>query len=176
MQCYCESCRGFAQIMDAGDQVLNSDGGVELFQTTPNDIKIVKGIEMITASSITSKGPLRWYCTKCQTPLANTIRKPGVPFMGVILPVHMHLPNASELGHKISCIYQFNARPNAKKNEKNNQGMLNGIRGVISRMVIKFITGKARKSDWHQDGNWRLTPKILSKIERDQLYQRAKTL
>ena len=176
VQCYCESCRGFAKVMNAGEQFLNPKGGVEIYQTTPDEVEILQGKENIAASSIKDGGLVRWHCNKCQTPLTNSMPKSGVPFMGIVLPVDMHLPKASELGNKIKAIHQYHARPNNDGSGKNNQGFHHIIWGMFSRVMTKLLTGKARKSDWHEGKDWIAKARVLPKSERDALYESAKTL
>ncbi len=176
VQCYCESCRGFVKTMGAPDHLLNHEQGIECFHTTPNDIKINKGAELLAAKSISQKGAMRWHCDKCQTPLADTRRNSSIPFIAVLLPRESHLPNAPEFGTKIKVIHQYHARPNATNQGRNNQGLHNMIWGVLSRWAIKLITGKVRKSDWHNGKDWRVAATVMTKSERDKLYKRAKTL
>lgn len=78
--CYCESCRSFAERTDAADK-LDEAGGSDLFQTAPEEVAFLQGGEGLAWLKLTEKGPARWYTTCCNTPVANTMPTPGMPFV-----------------------------------------------------------------------------------------------
>ncbi len=77
--CYCKSCRAFAEQTGAGD-TLDDAGGVDLYQTAVERVKIVRGAEHLTWTRLTPKGPLRWFATCCGAPVANTLSTRAIPF------------------------------------------------------------------------------------------------
>jgi hypothetical protein len=77
--CYCQSCRSFVERLGKAER-LDAAGGSDLLQVAPDGVRFVKGREHLAWMRITEKGPLRWYATCCNTPLANTLGTPGVPF------------------------------------------------------------------------------------------------
>ena len=83
--CYCPSCREFAHRTNA-DSDLDSAGGADLLQVAPEDCKILKGAENLTWMRLTPKGPLRWYTTCCNSPVANTLTSRTVPFLTLMTP------------------------------------------------------------------------------------------
>jgi hypothetical protein len=78
--CYCPLCRAFAEKTDAAD-VLDAAGGSDLFQVAPEEMTITRGADRLAWTKLTEKGPARWVTTCCNTPVANTMDRPGIPFI-----------------------------------------------------------------------------------------------
>ena len=78
--CYCESCRAFAERTNAA-AALDEAGGSDLFQVAPEEVRFLRGGEGLAWVRLTEKGPARWYTTCCNTPVANTMPTPGIPFV-----------------------------------------------------------------------------------------------
>ncbi len=83
LTCYCKDCRQFAEMCSNELEILNAQGGMEVYQVAPASVTIEKGIENIGCVRLTKRGIFRWYTTCCHTPIANT-PKPKVPFVGLI--------------------------------------------------------------------------------------------
>ncbi|MEQ9040477.1 MAG: DUF6151 family protein [Silicimonas sp.] len=81
--CYCGSCRRFSALTDAGD-ALDAYGGSDLYQVAPENARITRGADKLAWVRLTAKGPLRWHTTCCNTPFANTLATPSVPFLTVM--------------------------------------------------------------------------------------------
>lgn len=81
--CYCRSCQRFAALTDATDS-LDDYAGSDLFQVAPENARITKGSDKLTWIRLTAKGPLRWHTTCCNTPFANTLATPSVPFLTIM--------------------------------------------------------------------------------------------
>lgn len=78
--CYCDSCRGFVTELGAAD-ILDHWGGNDLYQVAPEAAQIVKGEDKLAWTQMTEKGPVRWFTTCCNSPLANTLKTAKVPFL-----------------------------------------------------------------------------------------------
>lgn len=78
--CYCPSCRAFALTTGAGD-TLDTFGGSDLLQIAPEHVRFIRGAENLAWMQLTPKGPARWYTTCCNTPVANTLLTPAIPFV-----------------------------------------------------------------------------------------------
>ena len=78
--CYCKSCRDFAQNLGA-DNIIDPAGGSDLLQMPPDAFEITQGHDHLAWTKLTEKGPVRWYTTCCNTPIANTLGSPKVPFL-----------------------------------------------------------------------------------------------
>lgn len=105
--CYCDDCQAFARFLGRGD-VLNEQGGTEIFQTAPSRVRLMSGVEALGCVRLSEKGMHRWYCRECKAPLGNTLG-PKVPFVGLIHSV-LELPDAADrervlgpvLGHMLT--------------------------------------------------------------------------
>jgi hypothetical protein len=81
--CYCNDCQAFAHVLDQAD-VLDANGGTDIFQMSPAQLRFTAGVERIECLRLTSRGLLRWYASCCNTPIGNTMASAGVPFIGVV--------------------------------------------------------------------------------------------
>ena len=78
--CYCESCQKFARLTGAAD-ALDEAGGSDLYQVAPEEVRFQRGGDVLAWTKLTEKGPARWFTTCCNTPVANTMPTPGIPFV-----------------------------------------------------------------------------------------------
>lgn len=90
--CYCTFCRDFARRTGAED-ALDAAGGSDLFQVAPEEIRLTRGADKLAWMRLTDKGPLRWYTTCCNTPVANTLATRAFPF--VTLQTHRFADTAA---------------------------------------------------------------------------------
>ena len=105
--CYCASCREFVERLGKGDR-LDSAGGSDLMQVSPDGVHITQGIDHLRWMRLTEKGPVRWYASCCNTPMVNTLATRGLPFASfqthdltpkeALPPVraHVHLKGATQ--------------------------------------------------------------------------------
>lgn len=131
--CYCESCRGFVQSLGA-DDILDSAGGNDLLQTAPDAFHFIQGQDLLAWTKMTEKGPTRWYTRCCNTPVANTLGSPAIPFLS-LQTAYFQPP---ERTGKIV----------ARVNKKGATGHIEGDMGSAWRMLFAFIVRalKARVS------------------------------
>ncbi len=54
--CYCDDCQKYAKYLKAEDKTLDSNGGTEIYQVTPNKVSFHKGKENIACLRLTPKG------------------------------------------------------------------------------------------------------------------------
>lgn len=83
LACMCDTCQAYAHYLGKAGQILDQYGGTDIFQMTPSQLTISEGIENLGCLKITAEGVLRWYARCCNTPVANTVSSPKVPFVGV---------------------------------------------------------------------------------------------
>lgn len=84
LKCMCDDCQRFARHLGNESQILDDNGGTEIFQIPPSHIKFTQGQENLSCLRLTPKGILRWYTSCCNTPIANTISY-KMAFAGVII-------------------------------------------------------------------------------------------
>jgi hypothetical protein len=81
--CYCDDCQAYARHL-GGDGIVDAQGGTDIFQLTPAQIRLAADREPLRCLRLTEKGLLRWYAGCCRTPVANTLASPRVPFAGLV--------------------------------------------------------------------------------------------
>jgi hypothetical protein len=81
--CYCDDCQAFPRALGRGSDVLDVNGGTDIFQMPVDALVLTKGIDKVRCLRLTPKGTWRWYADCCKTPIGNTLG-PAWPFVGVI--------------------------------------------------------------------------------------------
>lgn len=80
--CYCDDCRAFAHELGRGD-TLDAAGGSAVIQIRPGNLQLTQGHAHIGCLRLSDRGMFRFFTTCCQTPLANVMSKPRLPFIGL---------------------------------------------------------------------------------------------
>jgi len=80
--CHCDDCARAARYFDADTR---TDQGIALWQTTPDRIQIDTGAEHLRLMRLSPRGLFRWYAGCCNTPIANTLTTPWLPFAGLMV-------------------------------------------------------------------------------------------
>ena len=135
--CHCDDCR--ANLVALGHTDPGAEG-VELFQTTPDKIKIDQGGENLALLRLSPKGLMRWYAKCCSTPLFNTTSRRGMAFTGVSAEIIKN--HETELGPVIA--RGFIKTPSGKVTHEGLRPMLTSMMGRMGKSWIK--------------GTWRDTP------------------
>jgi hypothetical protein len=135
-------------------------------QTSPPCLTIEQGIEHVGCIRLSPKGLLRWYATCCNTPLANMLDKPGLPFIGV---QRCTLPDDAEsiLGPSTGIQGRFATGDRSTLQAHNTAPMVVFVRTAY-RLGVNVLRGQARPSPFHKpDGSFITTPTVLSKDQRN---------
>jgi Family of unknown function (DUF6151) len=82
--CYCDDCQAFQKFLGRAGDVLDPNGGTDIFQMSPAHLELTAGLDRIACLRFTPKGLARWYASCCNTPIGNTLATPAVPFVGLI--------------------------------------------------------------------------------------------
>ena len=82
--CYCSTCQAFAHYLGRGAELLDDNGGSDIFQMSSGRLRIGGGAEALTCVRITEDGPLRWYADCCKSPIGNTHANWKHPFIGLL--------------------------------------------------------------------------------------------
>ena len=80
--CYCRSCQAFARYLGQED-ILDPQGGTDLFQLAPADLRFHQGQEHLRCLRLTPTGTYRWYAACCYTPVATSVSA-RLPVVGLI--------------------------------------------------------------------------------------------
>ena len=85
LYCHCKDCQAFAIYLGKQEQVLDANGGTEICQTSCANLTIETGVDHLRPLRLSPSGLMRWHATCCNTPLFNTMAKPGMPFIGLFV-------------------------------------------------------------------------------------------
>lgn len=82
--CYCDDCQSFAHFLERADEILDENGGTEIFQTSSGHLEFTEGLDQLACMRLSESGMIRWYASCCNTPIGNTPWTNRVPFVGLI--------------------------------------------------------------------------------------------
>ncbi|MDJ0822095.1 MAG: DUF6151 family protein [Paracoccaceae bacterium] len=153
--CYCADCQAFANHLDRSDW-LNPAGGTDIFQTVPAHVAITKGAEHLACLRLGPKGLRRWYAGCCQTPIANTLPGPGLPFVGVVLP-----QGEDRFGPGRYHVQTTHARTPVRSHGTAAAGF-----GIMARAAMARLRGGGDHPFFDKDGTPRVTATVLTREER----------
>jgi hypothetical protein len=163
--CYCNDCRAFMYALDRAD-LLDDSGGSELFVTTPSRLTLTWGIERLCCLRLSDGGMLRWHWSCCNTPLANTMPSPGVPFVS-IHRAFIDLNDTQSLRQTTHVQARYatgSPPPNAEPSQS-----LSTIAKIMTLLFIGRLQGAHRQNPLFVDGIPVVTPRVLSVRERNAL-------
>ena len=166
--CYCNDCRAFVHALGRPD-ILDKFGGSELFVTTPSNLRLSSGLEKLRCLRLSEQGMLRWYWVCCNTPLANTTAKPGVPFVS-IHRAFIDLDDSDALGpmKRVQARFAIGSPPPRAEPSQS----LATIVKIMCFLLIGRLRGAHRPNPLFIDGEPAITPHVLSPSDRDALRER----
>lgn len=82
--CECGWCQRYAHVLERVDTMLDARGGTTVFQIRPSAFEVTDGLDAMKCIHLTSGGARRWYAGCCRTAIANTLKAPGPPFIGIL--------------------------------------------------------------------------------------------
>ena len=158
VECFCVDCRATQLFLGQPDP---RPGGVHLFQTTPDCIHIRQGRDQLGLMRLSPNGMFRWYATCCNAPMFNTLKRPGLPFVAVLVD---RLADPSVIG-KVR-VQGFLPGKDGKRRHKGAFGM---ITGLFQRMIAARLSGRWQETPFFDidTGYPRAQPRVLTKAERD---------
>ncbi len=159
-ECFCHDCRATELY---GDQPDPAPGGVQLYQTVPDRVRLDAGQDQLTVFSLSDKGLLRWQARCCGAILFNTMRTPKVAFASFRTD---RLQDDTPLGPIRA--RAFVRKPNGKRGH---EGGLTFFLGFAGRALSRRITGRWRQTPFFDgDGTPVRAIHVVPKAERPALY------
>jgi hypothetical protein len=169
--CLCDDCQAYAHYLGDAEKTLDANGGTEIFQLTPSQLKITKGLDRLKCVRLTERGMVRWYAGCCKTPFANTLASPKVPFAGV---VHRFLAvegkaKQEALGPVLAKVQgRFGIGPLPP--DVHRRGPIGLVIRTVKLLAVSWRKGRHAPSPFFDDKGRRITePVILSPAEREAL-------
>ncbi|MBU2887642.1 hypothetical protein KO507_17890 [Gilvimarinus agarilyticus] len=155
VHCLCCDCQKYAEVLGAKERILDEHGGSELFQTYPAFLKITQGHEHISCVQLEPKGIYRWYASCCNAPLANTMGKASVPFVGVSVKL-MQFAGEDEKRRALGpvCLKAFGkyAVGEAMPVDVHPRFPVSFMPRILWFMLKGALSGKAKPSPFFADG------------------------
>jgi len=170
--CYCDDCQSFAHFLNRGEggAVLDDFGGTDLFQTSPSRITFEEGAEELAAVNLKPGGLMRWYARCCNTPIANTMRSPQMPFAGTLHVAVDHAADGRSRDETLgpvrgTSLTQF-AKGDASHLEAGGGRSLAMLGRILRLLFVWRLRGEHRPSPFFDDeGNLRCEPHVLTQDE-----------
>jgi hypothetical protein len=167
--CYCDDCRAYAHAIGRAD-ILDENGGTELFPTTPSRVSFASGMEQVQCLRLSDRGMLRWYSGCCSTPIANTMTGSSAPFVS-IFRVFMDIDDDSVLGPitRVQARFALGVPPPDAERSASVRTMLRTVRFLLGA----WLRGQHEPNPLFPDGRPVVTPRVLTTAERDALRSTA---
>ena len=176
--CYCDDCQAFARFLERELEILDRNGGTEIFQMSPARVEITRGTEHLACMRLSPGGTLRWYTACCNTPIGNTLPSPALPFIGLI-------ENCIDFPDGVSeeeVIGPVRARIHGRF-ATGDRASLDAYPKVPVGLLLRFLrllagwrlSGAHRRTPFHKPGSGEpvAEPLVLSLRDRQALNQRA---
>lgn len=165
VMCYCDDCRAFVHALGRSD-VLDGFGGSELLVTTPSTLKLSSGLDGLRCLRLSEQGMLRWYWSCCNTPLANTTAKAGVPFVS-IHRAFIHLDVSDVLGpmKRVQARFAIGSPPPGAERSQS----LATVATIMCFLLVERLRGGHKPNPLFTGGRPAVAPRVLSPTERGAL-------
>ena len=172
--CYCEDCQAFAHYLNRSGQVLNKNGGSDIFQMSQGRITITSGSEHLACMRLTPKGLLRWYASCCNAPIGNTMASSALPFTGMVTTCMTAVDDASSfepLGPVIAHVYRKFAKGNPKDIAPDRMAMPLVFLRAMALLLRWKLRGDSKRSAFFDaaSGKPKASPQVLSDTKRAAL-------
>jgi hypothetical protein len=171
--CYCDDCQAYAHFLGRASDILDASGGTDIFTARPSQLEITIGHENLKCVRLTPKGMYRWYTDCCNTPIANSMAWPKMPFAGV---VHSILDYAASGTKRDEALGPIRARVQGKYGKP---PLPPGTHATAPLWVVFETLVFLWKGFWakqhqpspffHADGRPRARPRVLTLSEREAL-------
>jgi hypothetical protein len=83
--CHCDDCQAYAEFLGRSDTALDANGGTDAYQLPASRVRVTGGKPLLACMQATSRPLLRWYCSACRTPVANTYHTSKLSFVALPL-------------------------------------------------------------------------------------------
>ena len=84
--CHCDDCQAYLMFLGRADDVLDANGGMDAYQLPASAVRLARGQDLLACVQVTARPLLRWYCTRCRTPVAGTYNTAKLSFISLTVP------------------------------------------------------------------------------------------
>ena len=178
--CMCDDCQAYAYHLGRSDEVLDANGGTDIFQLTPAQLTLTQGTENLRCLRLTERGLLRWYAGCCNTPIANTLASAKMPFAGV---PHTFMDHAADGQSRDEALGPVVARVQGRfgKGEMpegtHRRAPFGAFGRIAKNLFLGWLRGKHRPSPFFDPstGHPTVEPSVLSRTERERAAESARS-
>lgn len=170
--CLCDDCQSFAHFLGRAGEVLDENGGTDIFPVAPANLKITRGIENLKCLRLSPQGLFRWYAGCCKTPIANTPQNPKFPYAGV---VHLFMNHKADHQTRDEALGPLYGRIQGKHGYGNVPAGADKLSFKIAFSMISFALPAFLKKQYQPspflDSSLKpiVPPQVLTKSEREEL-------
>jgi hypothetical protein len=173
--CMCDDCQAFAHYLNRSKDILDINGGTDIFQVAPCRIKITSGIEILKCIRLSDKGMIRWFAGCCRTPVGNTMASHKVPFVGMI---HLFMNSSGDMNRYEKVVGPVLAKSMGKfgigqlPKDSHQKAPLKLIFRMIKFLFSAWLKRQHQPSPFFDvNGKPTAEPYVLTRKERDDLRQ-----
>jgi hypothetical protein len=171
--CMCDDCQAYAHFLERPADLLDRNGGTEVYQSAPARLRFTAGIDQLRCVRQSRKGLMRWYTACCNTPVANGLASARIPFASVVEPFYRH--NDTDVLR--AAFGPVRARTQARFGygdlppDAHSRAPLGVIFHAVRVLGRSWISGEhAPHPLFDESGTPIIEPRILSEEERDRLH------
>ncbi len=167
--CLCDDCQAYLHHLGA-KELLDQNGGTDIFQFAPSQVTLKDGIGHLQCLRLKPKGLTRWYAACCNTPVANSLGSPKVPFIGMPVVFMKAGPPKDEAIGPVLARVQGRFGKGALPPETHPRAPISLILRSLRLVARAKFKGMHSPSPFF-DSNGRLvrTPRVLTPAEREKL-------
>ncbi len=171
--CMCDDCQAYAHYLNRAKDVLDTNGGTDIFQVAPFRIKITSGNENLKCVRLSDKGMIRWFAGCCNTPVGNTMASSKVPFIGM---VHLFMNKSGDKNQYEKAVGPIIAKVQGQfaigelPEDAYKKAPLSLILRAITFLFFAWLKKQHQPNPvFDSSGKPTVEPHVLSKEERDNL-------
>ena len=172
--CLCRDCQAFARFLQRSAEILDDNGGTDIFQVTPSQITLDRGQENLACMKLSPKGILRWSTSCCNTPVGNMLASFKVPFVGI---PHLFMDHAADGKTRDAALGPVSYRIHGRDGygqlsaDTHDKAPFKLIPLTLGRLIIERLRGHHLPTPFFDTSNGEpvSTPRVLSLSERQAL-------
>ena len=179
--CYCDDCQAFAHFLGRAYEMLDANGGSDIFQTSPARLEFTRGGDQLACMRLSESGLLRWHSGCCNTAIGNTLARP-MAFVGLLPTCMDHAASGRSrddaLGPVRGRVQARHAYGDLGDHEAHPGFSLRMLAPMLRLLVLGRLRGEHKRSPFvdASTGAPRVTPRVLTEAERGAIRQRARIL
>ena len=173
--CFCDDCQLFGCYLKRADEILDANGGTDIFQMAPGRLEIATGTDQLRCMRLTQKGLHRWYTDCCKTPVGNTLANRQIPFVGLIHSFMDHDGDGRSrdeaLGPVRARVMARDARGDRSTLDAHDTRPASLLPRLLSLWLAARLRGEHEPSPFFDSSTGKTTvvPRVLTEEERNAL-------